>query len=153
MDTTSTYLNPEHKSCEATFAELEDNARVGNWRQTKEAFLVLQQALEEHLGMEENLLFPAFEKITGNRNGPTGIMRMEHGLIRNILVRMAYAMAQRDAGDFLHHAHTLLTTLQEHNLKEENIMYLMADCILLSKHVDLVDPADASATENNLTPV
>ncbi|MFJ7566113.1 hemerythrin domain-containing protein [Herminiimonas sp. NPDC097707] len=139
MTTINAYLNADHPSCDSPFSELEDHARAGNWRQTKETFLTLQQALEQHLGMEEEFLFPAFEKITGNRNGPTGIMRMEHGLIRNILVRMAYALAQRDAADFLHHADTLLTTLQQHNLKEENILRLMADCILLSKHVDIID--------------
>lgn len=139
MTTINAYLNADHSSCDTSFSELEDNARAGNWRQTKDAYQTLQQALEQHLSMEEDLLFPAFEKITGNRNGPTGIMRMEHGLIRNILVRMAYALAQRDAPDFLNHAGTLLTTLQQHNLKEENILRLMADCILLSKHVDIID--------------
>jgi hemerythrin-like domain-containing protein len=143
MDSVSTNANKSHRRGNAFFHDMEDHARIGNWRQAKESFRILQQALEQHLTMEENILFPAFEEIIGNRSGPTGIMRMENGAIRNLLVRMMYAMAQRDHDDFCWHIHRLLDKLQQHHLREEGTLYLMADRVLVSKRVGIMDAMDA----------
>jgi hemerythrin-like domain-containing protein len=54
-------------------------------------------------------------------------MRMEHGQMRGLLVQMAANLAVRDAEDFGGNAETLLILMQQHNIKEENILYPLCD--------------------------
>ena len=81
--------------------------------------------------MEEEILFPAIEEKTGMVNqGPTAVMRMEHEQMRGVLDQMAQAI---EAGDFqatLDQGDTLLMPIQQHNIKEEGVLYPMADQVL-----------------------
>ncbi|MCK7498190.1 MAG: hemerythrin domain-containing protein [Comamonadaceae bacterium] len=82
---------------------------------------------EAHFCAEEDVLFPNFERRTGMSSGPTRMMRMEHMQMRGLLDQLAAAQAGRDTGAFCGAADTLLIMMQQHNLKEENILYPMCD--------------------------
>lgn len=73
------------------------------------------------------MLFPAFENATGMRQGPTQVMRMEHGQMRALVGQMEAALAARDGEGYAGAAETLLILMQQHNMKEENILYPMCD--------------------------
>lgn len=73
------------------------------------------------------MLFPAFENATGMTQGPTQVMRMEHGQMRELTEQMNQALAAQDADAFAGAAETLLILMQQHNMKEENILYPMCD--------------------------
>jgi hemerythrin-like domain-containing protein len=76
------------------------------------------------------VLFPAFEQRTGMSMGPTQVMRMEHVQMRELFDAMADAVKQQDRDEFLGQAETLLVMMQQHNMKEEQILYRMADQML-----------------------
>jgi len=80
-----------------------------------------------HFDCEEKTLFPAFEARTGIAMGPTQMMRMEHLQMRALLDEAADALAAGDGEGYLGAAETLLIMMQQHNMKEENVLYPMCD--------------------------
>ena len=91
------------------------------------------------MAMEETILFPAFEKETGNTNGPTSVMRAEHKQMLELMQQMDEAIAKRDAQNFFGYAETLNIMLQQHNMKEESMLYPMIDRALSAKGYEIID--------------
>lgn len=120
-------LFQHHKHCDEIFARAEEACADGDWASGEEAFALLLDQLETHFKSEEELLFPAFENATGMTSGPTEVMRGEHRQMRDLLAQMKQALAARDADTFGGAAETLLILMQQHNMKEENILYPMCD--------------------------
>ena len=81
--------------------------------------------MEAHFAVEEDALFPAFEAASGSSMGPTRIMRMEHQDMRDLLEDMDEALAAQHQQAFLGLNDTLLILMQQHNMKEENVLYPM----------------------------
>ena len=127
MTTVTEPLRNHHKHCDDLFAAAEDAAQSGLWTRCMEDFRSFHEQMEAHFSGEEEILFPAFEKATGMSGGPTQVMRMEHSQMRDLFSQMADAVASRDADAFAGAAETLLILMQQHNMKEENILYPMCD--------------------------
>ena len=90
------------------------------------AFAAFDAATRRHFDMEEHVLFPALEEATGMTMGPTRVMRMEHEQMRGLLSRMATAASSADLDALVEHGDTLLMLTQQHNMKEEGMLYPMA---------------------------
>lgn len=120
-------LRNHHQKCDQLFAAAEELAARQSWVACAATTGALTDALEAHFQGEETLLFPAFEAATGMRDGPTAMMRHEHNQIRPLLGMLHDAVAQRDTAAYADAANTLLVLLQQHNFKEENILYPMCD--------------------------
>ena len=128
-------LFQHHKHCDELFAGAEEACANGDWAAGAQAFALLLDQLETHFTSEEELLFPAFENATGMTSGPTEVMRGEHRQMRDLLAQMQGALATRDSDTFGGAAETLLILMQQHNMKEENILYPMCDNALGSSDV------------------
>jgi len=118
-------LRHHHGYCDDLFAAAETAVAAGRWTAAQQALPDLHAALESHFLGEEEILFPAFESATGMETGPTQVMRFEHEKMRALLVQMGDALAGQDAEQFAGAAETLLILMQQHNMKEENILYPM----------------------------
>jgi iron-sulfur cluster repair protein YtfE (RIC family) len=129
MSTTAP-LRQHHKLCDQLFAVAEEACAKGDWAQGARAFARLREQLEAHFVSEEEQLFPAFEEATGMSSGPTEVMRGEHAQMRELVEQMAVALAAHDDDAFGGSAETLLILMQQHNIKEENILYPMCDSAL-----------------------
>ncbi len=127
MTTLSTFLTKDHQHCDDLFAEAESAVGAGDWSTGKSRFERFRDDTLRHFRREEGVLFPAFEAHTGMPDGPTTVMRREHAQMRAVLEDMAAALAERNASDYFGHADTLLLLMRQHNLKEEQILYPMAD--------------------------
>ena len=130
-------LERHHKVCDELFANAEAAALDNRWTEAAGLFERFRSDLESHFEAEETLLFPAFEAATGMSGGPTQVMRVEHRQIRDLLGDLARAVADRQADDFAGHGETLVILMQQHNLKEENILYPMCDSSLAANRDDL----------------
>ncbi|WP_025917510.1 hemerythrin domain-containing protein, partial [Herminiimonas sp. CN] len=108
----------------------------------KVAFQRFSEAQLRHLAMEETILFPAFEKATDSTDGPTNVMRSEHKQILGIMEQMDDAIARLEASNFFGHAETLNIMLQQHNMKEESMLYPMTDKALSAKCHEIIDAMD-----------
>jgi hemerythrin-like domain-containing protein len=132
---TTTPLFQHHKHCDELFASAEEACADGNWDAGGKAFALLLDQIETHFTSEEDILFPAFESATGMTSGPTEVMRGEHRQMRDLLAQMQGALAARDGDTFGGAAETLLILMQQHNMKEENILYPMCDNALDASNV------------------
>lgn len=120
-------LRNHHRHCDELFADAEDAANCQDWARCAEMFERFRSELESHFSVEETSLFPAFETATGMTSGPTQVMRHEHEQMRGLVGQMAEALGARDSAQFGGASETLLILMQQHNFKEENILYTMCD--------------------------
>lgn len=120
-------LLQHHKHCDEIFSRAEEACVNGDWATGADAFAQFHEQLETHFSGEEEVLFPAFEAATGMTSGPTEVMRGEHRQMRDLIGQMESAVASRDSDAFGDAAETLLILMQQHNMKEENILYPMCD--------------------------
>jgi len=130
MSTIAELMTHDHRACDHDFARAETLAAKGDWLGAAEALNAFAHALNAHFDAEEQQLFPAFEAATGMTQGPTQVMRGEHADMREALERLHEALHARDGDDFAGEAETLLIMMQQHNMKEENILYPMCDARL-----------------------
>lgn len=127
MESLTTRLGRHHRECDALLADAEDAVGHGDWTLACVRFGAFRAELEAHFMAEESELFPRFEAVTGMTDGPTRVMRGEHAIMREALAGIADALARQDADEFAGEAETLFVLLQQHNLKEESVLYPMCD--------------------------
>ncbi|MDX5363085.1 MAG: hemerythrin domain-containing protein [Pseudazoarcus pumilus] len=127
MESLSNRLGRHHRECDALFADAESAVARADWSLACVRFGAFRAELEGHFAAEESLLFPRFEAVTGITEGPTRVMRSEHAAMREALARVADALARQDADDFAGEGETLFILLQQHNMKEESVLYPMCD--------------------------
>jgi len=145
MSTIMDFLGNDHRACDDLFASAEVAVAQKNWDSARSLFERFQKAMAHHLAMEEAVLFPAFEARTGMRTGPTEVMRMEHEQMRGLLQEMAGAVANADESRYLGLSETLNMLMQQHNLKEENMLYPMSDQVLGDERDSLIRAMEAIA--------
>ncbi len=130
MEVLTERMRRHHRQCDDAFADAEDAAQGHDWTRCSQAFSQFQSLLEAHLTSEEQIVFPAFEARSGMVGGPAQVMRAEHMQMRALVAQMQKALSDRNADAFGGAAQTLLVMMQQHNMKEENILYPMCDRIL-----------------------
>jgi len=130
METITQTLSADHSHCDQLFAQAEEKAANKQWEQTNTHFATFRATMEVHFLMEEKVLFPAVEERTGQTAGPTAVMRMEHQQMRQIFDEMQKALTQQDSEEYLGLSETLLVLMQQHNAKEQQMLYPMSDRVL-----------------------
>lgn len=138
MTTISNYLATDHKHCDQLFASTEEMVAKSDWNNATANFGQFREVLLHHFAMEEEVMFPAFEARTGMTQGPTAVMRSEHSQMTDLLNRMSGAINRRDADSYLGDSDTLLILMQQHNVKEEQMLYRMADQVLASEQDEVI---------------
>lgn len=138
------FLTRDHRHCDERFVAAERAVAQRDWDAASAALESFVAATERHLRREEDILFPAFEQQTGMTTGPTAVMRMEHEQMRRLMASLAQAVAARDRSEFLGAAETLLMLMQQHNTKEESILYPMAERALAAGAGELLQRIETS---------
>ena len=145
MSTIHSYMSSDHRHCDESLANLEVAASKEKWEDALKLSNQFVHEMERHFNCEENILFPAFEEATGMTQGPTMVMRMEHIQMREMLKELPEAIANKNSDRVLGLTETLMIYIQQHNGKEEQMLYNMCDMHLRSQVEDLV------ATMKNIT--
>jgi len=120
-------LSDQHRVCDAHFVKIEQAAQRADWQAAAAAAQAFIDATEAHFGYEEQTLFPALEAALPMAVGPTSVMRGEHAQMRALFAELVDAIGARDALALGDAVETLLLVMQQHNAKEENVLYPMAD--------------------------
>lgn len=87
-----------------------------------------------HHGKEEDLLFPAMEKVgIPNKGGPIGVMLLEHEKGREYITGFRHAVSDYASGKagsqqaIIENARNYITLLYQHITKEDTVLYPLAD--------------------------
>jgi hemerythrin-like domain-containing protein len=118
------YLTNDHRRCDDVFAEMEEKAS-SSLSDAKELTQEFIADMEHHFQLEERVVFPEFEAKTGMLNGPTEMMRQEHSQMRNLMQQFLETIENDDKDKFFGLSETLMILLQQHNMKEEQMLYSM----------------------------
>ncbi len=124
MSNIKDFMTQDHRDCDEIFAQMEE-AVASKSDEALSKFEAFQDALTNHFKMEEVVLFPMFEQKTGMTEGPTQVMVMEHEQIRGLLSKMEDALELNDNDKFFGLSETLMILMQQHNMKEEQMLYTM----------------------------
>ncbi len=138
MTTIKTYLTQDHRECDKLFSDLENHVAKKEWNEAKALFEPFEKAMIRHFEIEEQVIFPAFEQKTGFVGGPTRVMTMEHQQMRGVIEGMQGALKEQDRNRFLGLSETLMILLQQHNMKEEQMLYNMIDMHLQEENDNLM---------------
>lgn len=137
----SEYMSGDHQRCDEIFTAAEAGAASGTVN--AELLQSLIDAMQRHFAIEENVLFPIYEQRTGNTSGPTQVMRMEHQQMRNLFAEINQAADENDAQELAEICDTLLILMQQHNMKEENILYPMIDQVCAEDESEILERIQA----------
>ncbi len=136
METITSFLTDDHRFADGLFAAARQHAARGEWAECSRAVDKFRAALESHMKLEEEVLFPAFEGATGTDSGPTSVMRIEHREMLHQLDALAGAMTTANGDGFDGLAQSFLHTLDAHSMKEERILYPMCDRLVSALNAD-----------------
>jgi hemerythrin-like domain-containing protein len=127
MNEIQTLMIGDHRRCDALFTAAERAVAVPAWDRAKDAFISFRYSMQQHFAAEEEVLFPAFERKTGMTMGPTQVMRNEHTQMNDLMTAAYDSLLAKDADDYSGNSETLLIMMQQHNMKEEHVLYPMCD--------------------------
>jgi hemerythrin-like domain-containing protein len=120
-------MKSDHRACDDSFANMENAVDSGDWINASKVFESFASDLNHHFDIEEDVMFPAFEARGAGHCNPTPVMIMEHTQMRNVLKQMRDDLNNKNKEHFFGLSETLMMTMQQHNMKEEQMMYPMID--------------------------
>jgi DUF438 domain-containing protein len=133
--TINQFMTADHRACDEQFANLENIVDDGNFEIARMMFDEFREHMLHHFQMEEEVMFDEYNKNGQGHCNPTEVMIIEHDQMRNVFKEMSKAIDERDKNKFLGFSENLLFTMQQHNMKEEQMMYSLADESLDSEDI------------------
>lgn len=127
MSSIEGFMSVDHRKCDESYASMEESIVRQSWDEASSRFSDFNALLQLHLSAEEEVMFPAFEEVTGMTQGPTQVMRMEHTQMRGSLDQIAESIEKQNYSRLTGLLETLMILMQQHNMKEEQMLYRMAD--------------------------
>lgn len=134
----SSLMTHDHRNCDLAIEEMEQFASIKDFNESLNAFTKWQDVNLAHFNIEEEYLFPETINALGMKIPPIMVMEMEHQQIKKCLTEIELALRQEDMEKFQHLIETCLIMIQQHNMKEEQILYPIIDKALYNKQDELV---------------
>jgi hemerythrin superfamily protein/uncharacterized protein (DUF2249 family) len=128
--TLAEHLRSDHARIDGLLTELQHFLRVGALAEADQHFAALDKTLSRHMAAEEELLFPAMQRMTEAVARAVPGMLAEHGELRALLPDLAEALAKQDvlASEAL--LPQLRRSLARHHEDEEHLVYPISDWAL-----------------------
>ncbi|MCB1173171.1 MAG: hemerythrin domain-containing protein [Leptospiraceae bacterium] len=142
-------LHQDHQRCDTEMLSLEQSANKPDWQQTKWILARVHKHFECHFQVEEEILFPSLEHYLGQSMGPLAVMRMEHDQIRHLFRDLESLIEQQKDRDFNDVREALFILIQQHNAKEEQIIYPMADQYLSNDSDQILNRIISHLSDNS----
>ena len=125
------FFEQDHRDCDARWADVEELLDTVDIEAAKDAWQKYDSNMRRHLAMEEEVLFPAFDARSGMAGGgPVAEMKIDHQQMIGLLDQVGEAIDAGDAQRAMGIGDTLLILTQQHNVKEEEVLYPMAENLL-----------------------
>lgn len=139
MSDITTFLRTDRIACDRLFRRVENAVKRRCWRAAFGANAQFESALNQHLLMEEEVLFRALEQYTSDARKPIAAMLREHQQMRRAAAAASAAIRRCHARHFFRIASALRLMMAEHCIKEEGIVLKMADHFLCPAARFLID--------------
>ncbi len=138
--TIADFLEADHRRLREVWNDCRHGVHVCDLTRIRARSAEFALGLRRHIRMEEQILFPALEQRTGMQGmGPTAVMRMEHREIENVLEWLSVIGEAENCATIKQTAEGRLDSasalFENHDFKEEKILYPMADRMLKSDEV------------------
>jgi iron-sulfur cluster repair protein YtfE (RIC family) len=130
MSTITTFLKKDRQLCDHLLDIADHAVKRRFWRKAGPAIDRFAAAVDQHMAMEEDILFAALAQYTSEANKPIADLLAEHQRLRRLTICAASAVRRRSAADFRQVAAALRGMMDEHCMKEERILLAMADSLL-----------------------
>lgn len=137
------FMRDDHRACDHHYAEAEAALLAKDTAKAQAEFAEFARTTLRHFDMEEKELFIKFEQRTGMMGGPTQMMRYEHQQLRGLLESMQSALDEGRTDDFFGIGESMMIMLQQHNMKEEQILYPMIDRSLAADAETIIESLKA----------
>jgi hemerythrin-like domain-containing protein len=135
MPNITSIMTEDHRDCDDAFVDFENMISQLNWVKLDRYWKEFSIKLNTHFEKEEKVLFPAFEEATGMTQGPTMVMRSEHKQMQQLMLEIEQSIGNQDSQQCQAISETLMMMMQQHNMKEEQMLYPMTDQHLQSEEV------------------
>jgi len=140
MSVLKDFMIADHRACDEEFANMENAVNDDNWAEASKLLEKFASDLNHHFNIEEKVMFVAFEARSASAHcNPTPVMIMEHTQMRNVLKELKTHLDDKDKDQFFGHSETLMMTMQQHNMKEEQMMYPMIDEAMIGEEQILLE--------------
>ncbi len=133
------FMTHKHRECDHMLAQAEDAVEKGDFDSALEKYLAFKNETIKHFDMEEEFLFPEFEAKTGMTQGPTQVMRMEHSQAKSLFEKMDEAYNAKEKDRIFGLGESMNILLQQHNAKEEQMLYTMLQMHLGERNDEIVE--------------
>lgn len=128
--TLAEHLRSDHARIDSLLTEIQHFLRVGALAEADRHLAALDEALNRHMAAEEELLFPAMQRMTEAVARAVPGMVAEHGELRALLPELSAALAKQDvlASEAL--LPQVRRSLARHHEDEERLVYPISDWAL-----------------------
>ncbi|HEV2548859.1 MAG TPA: hemerythrin domain-containing protein [Stellaceae bacterium] len=121
----------DHQRLEEIIGEVERRVATGEWPQALAGFTSFREAIERHMAVEEQWLFPVAETDDVPASSAlTATLRKGHRDLRVFFEELQDALAARDDEEFRQTAATMRELLRLHDEKEEVELYSAVESCL-----------------------
>jgi len=125
----SAALEGDHDDIDAALAEVLLAAYGRGWERAGAALAELLEHLRRHVALEEDILFPLFDRRL-RTVGPTRILRLEHRRLTRAFGAMLGAIQARSLERMGEAIRSVDEVLPHHMAKEESILYPAIERVL-----------------------
>ncbi|UCH40296.1 MAG: hemerythrin domain-containing protein [Gammaproteobacteria bacterium] len=126
------WLNHDHREIESAVYRCRSACDIADWSLVQDVFAEMASDYKNHIRIEENVLFPAYEAHPEASSGPTESLQADHEQIVHLMDHIAQRLADNNRKSLAESFSLLYRILRNHHEKEEEIFLPMASGALYS---------------------
>ncbi len=125
--TVSELLSAEHDRLDLLLLEVIKLVSARRFNEARPRLSTFAFDLRRHIYLEDDVVYPRFEQLSGMIDGPTVVMRDEHRAIEHHLAGMIDAAMRDDRDGFDAEQEAMVAVLSDHTSREETQIYAVLD--------------------------
>lgn len=130
LATVSECLSADHDRLDLALLEVIKLVSARRFNDARPRLSSFAFELRRHIYLEDDLVYPRFEQLTGMIDGATVVMRDEHRAIEHHLAGMIDAAMRDDRDGFDAEQEAMVAVLSDHTAREEAQLYATLDARL-----------------------
>jgi hemerythrin-like domain-containing protein len=133
MSSIKDFLSTDHRECDEMFSKFEEALERSSAQEIEALYEEMRDRFFNHFKMEEEVVFKEFLESAGSGCNPIPVMISEHENMRSLISRIGESIKSGNKDMIYSLLDTLMIVVQQHNMKEENVMYNLLDQSITDK--------------------